>query len=324
MNTELFTRRHTAGHPALFSTQTLYSRTAYHRHASNRNLATNAQRAAEKRMWDAAFTIQAAYRRMLLRRRRRARALKHAMGASNAAAAWNQGLEQVRERTQAAAVVAAVARGEKELDGGGGNNDVGGLATSGGGTRGGDERGQLGGATATSPPTNGGGDNATTTSGVGTTTFTTGDEGNRPAAGQGPASGVGEHAPLAAVPEYDDVGDIALAAVRLARNAPPKPSPPAVVVQERTQPMEAKPVRGPRPSQEETLEYYEAKMRYLAAQEKAHGASACKIQASKELKLCVCVCWLSIWCCIQGIFLGRASLSEDRRSSSTSVRGGSV
>lgn len=230
-------------------------------------------------MWDAAFTIQAAYRRMKLRRRRRARALKRAMGASNAAAAWPQGLEQGEEKAGAGA-----AAREKELDGGNGNDDVEGLATSGGGPGRRTDSGQLGSVVAASPPAHAGNGNTTSASGV--------DEGNRPG-GQGPASDVSANAPYAAAPtdpEFEDLGDIAFAAVRMARNPAPSASPlpampgPAVAVQEpATQTVVgAKSVSAPL-QQEETLEYYEAKMRYLAAQEKAHGASAFKIQASNSL-----------------------------------------
>lgn len=255
------------------------------------NLPTIAQRAAEKRMWDAAFTIQSAHRRMHVRRRRRARALKHAMGASNAAAAWNQALEHGQKKTETAAAAT-----EEEMDGG--NVDVGGLATSGGGTGGTNDREQLGSTAIASPPAHGSNDK--TASGVTKTNprgvetpGTTVDEGNR-VGGQEPASSTSANAPDAAAPaepEYEDLGDVALAAVLSARKPAPTPLPsppsppmpaPAVVVQEPARAVvEAKPASAT-PPQEATLEYYEAKMRYLAAQEKAHGASACKIQASKR------------------------------------------
>eukprot|EP00903_Cladosiphon_okamuranus_P017045 g15710.t1 len=255
------------------------------------------QREAEKRIWDAAFTIQTAHRRMHMRRRRRARALKRDMGASNAAAACNQNLEHGHLQTEAAA-----ARGEGELDGG--NDSVGaeGIAPSGGGAGRRNGRRQLGVAAAVSPPADGGIDNTTTTgSGAAKTVRPTGDEGNRPD-DQPPSLGAGGSTPSAAAPtesEFEDLGDVAFAAVKFAQSPPPAPPPsmppPAKVVQEprrAAQPVsEAKPVSAPptpapgppAPVQEETLEYYEAKMRYLAAQEKAHGGSACKIQASKEL-----------------------------------------
>ena len=263
-------------------------------------------------MWDAAFTIQSAHRRMHVRRRRRARALKRAMGASNAAAAWNENLEHGLKKVEAAA--AAKARGEGELDAGNGNHDAGGLAASsgGGGPGGRNNRGQPGTAAGASPPGQGGSNNMTSASiGATTTICTTGDQVSQ-SGGQGQNSGISENAPHAASPiesEFEDLGDIALAALGLARNPPPTPAP-AVVVQEpvrAAQPVvEAKPVSAPAlptlpmlptpppPSQEETLEYYEAKMRYLAAQEKAHGASACKIQARKKS-----------WCCVSVWVLGR-------------------
>lgn len=91
--------------------------------------------------------------------------------------------------------------------------------------------------------------------------------------------------------ELEDVGDVALAAVLFSRRptpeeapplSPPSPSPensdqgpsPASSL------AEEEPVGLP-PGWEFTLEYYEAKARYLAAQEAAHGASAAKIQARR-------------------------------------------
>lgn len=233
-------------------------------------------------MWDAAFTIQSAHRRMHVRRRRRARALKRAMGASNAAAAWNQGLEHARETTE----TAAAGTGGGGLDSGNGNDDVEGLANSRGRVGGRNDRGEVGSATGASPPAHGGDNTTTTVSGVANTIHTTGNEGNRPG-GQGPTS-----AAAPTEPEFEDLGDVASAAVRLAKNPPPTPMPsppiPAPVEAVREPAcgaqtvVEAKPVSAaPPPAQEETLEYYEAKMRYLEAQEKAHGASACKIQVSK-------------------------------------------
>ena len=89
--------------------------------------------------------------------------------------------------------------------------------------------------------------------------------------------------------ELEDVGDVALAAVLFSRRptaeeAPP-PSPPSPVNSNQgsspaSSLAEGEPVGLP-PGWEFTLEYYEAKARYLAAQEAAHGASAAKIQARR-------------------------------------------
>lgn len=275
-------------------------------------------------MWDAAFTIQSAHRRMRLRRRRRARALKRAMGASNAATAWNQALEHGHMDTEVAA--AAARQQEKELDGENGSDYVEGLATRGEGTRGRNDRGQLGSAVAVSPPAHGGNDN-TNASGIANTVHAVGDDRNG-AAGQGPASDFSPNASNAAAPtepKFEDMGDIALAAVRLAQNPAPTPTPtptptppmpaPTMVVLEPTRVMQprAKPVSAP-PSQNETLEYYEAKMRYLAAQEKAHGASATKIQASKE----------HAWRFVQRVFPGHAPFAEDSAIIVAKLAGASV
>lgn len=96
--------------------------------------------------------------------------------------------------------------------------------------------------------------------------------------------------------ELEDVGDVALAAVSLLRRKtaeePPPTSPPtpsATISDQGSTPeslvAEAGPARLP-PGWEFTLEYYEAKARYMAAQEAAHGMSAAKIQASSYCRSC--------------------------------------
>lgn len=65
--------------------------------------------------------------------------------------------------------------------------------------------------------------------------------------------------------EYEDLGDIALAAVALSRRPPSVELPPPQICLP--------------PEVEARLAYYEAKLRYLAKQNEAHGASASRIQA---------------------------------------------
>lgn len=154
--------------------------------------------------------------------------------------------------------------------------DSGGEATTPGSTTGAGEGDQVGGenpsagATATSPGTE-----------------------RASAAAAVTPSGTAPDSKAMSEPEYEDLGDVALAAVLLAK------TPGGMVVKQPAPPASVPAVEKadiPPPS-EETLEYYEAKTRYLAAQEKAHGRSACTIQASEELWLLFVPCCLRRCCC---------------------------
>ena len=108
-------------------------------------------------------------------------------------------------------------------------------------------------------------------------------------AGDGAAADTSDKDTVPISEELEDIGDVALAAISLSRRPmaevvpPMSPSTPSPAISDRgaaseSSPVEAGPVGLP-PGWELTLEYYEAKSRYLAAQQAAHGASAAKIQA---------------------------------------------
>ncbi|CAM9127005.1 unnamed protein product [Pylaiella littoralis] len=238
------------------------------------------QRAAEKRLWNAAFTIQTTFRRQRLRRRRLERASKQARGALNAAAAWQQGLEHGEKTTKAAAAATKAAREKRGKHGGDNAAAASGPSTAANTSRGDSSAAVVAQAGENAEMTGGGTAAVAGTGGEATapdsTTTGEGDE----AGGRSP-SGTVPNAAAVTQPEYQDLGDVALAAVLLANAPVPTPPPPApvdVVVEEPAPPAlvplaEEKP-GGTSPPPLETLEYYEAKMRYLAAQEKAHGRSA--------------------------------------------------
>ncbi|CAM9378456.1 unnamed protein product, partial [Ectocarpus sp. 4 AP-2014] len=232
------------------------------------------QRAAEHRLWNAAFTIQSAHRRQRMRRRRRERTLKRGMEVANAAAASSQGLGHAVSLAGATAAVAAAAEGGDDA----GRRSFADTTEQAGQRAAGDGAGEgarsidrLEGAAGT---------------GSGATAAHGGTAGG-PRVDGPPAIEV----KVAPTPEYEDMGDVAIAAVLQSAgksSTPPSPPPSPPVPVPVPVPAVVEPVLVPaKPAdplppvvEEEMLEYYEAKLRYLAAQEKAHGASAARIQAS--------------------------------------------
>ncbi|CAM9781123.1 unnamed protein product [Scytosiphon promiscuus] len=173
------------------------------------------QRAAEKRMWDAAFTIQSAYRRMHATERE-----AEIFERAPATGGPGDGRHPARVGAGAAPLNASDTRNTTAVD----------THRSGAGS----------------------------STGEGVTAVAPNDDG-------------GELTANAPVPEFGDIGDVALAAVQSAMQPMPPPlalpiqpplAAPAALALERPTPVVPPVVRvAPLPAPEETLEYYQAKLR---------------------------------------------------------------
>lgn len=230
----------------------------------------NPQMRADKIRWDAAFTIQAAYRRKRLWRRRAA--LVHARRAATDAAS-----STVATDADVAATADKRASSDSKRD------------------RGDNDKNHQTATVTTSPD----GDH----SDVVTNTVQIPNElGEREAienyerevVGEGTIEGVGKGFDVCdaddgtAEQPYEDLGDVVFAAVQSSRRSDYNAMVPPAVLRHASvgtfvdlSQMVSNPTGLP-PAFEARLEYYEAKLRYLAAQEAAHGPSAVKIQVSKE------------------------------------------